>query len=133
MAESASDWGFVKLLIGLDTGVAGALIYGQEHILRVQSSRWLLAVSVLLLIVSLILSLMCAYNLVTIDSFREENDRIRRVNLGARLQPDEHRYLVGKIGEFVPMLRFAIVFFGAGVFVAFCFFLWNLPFWLTKT
>jgi hypothetical protein len=123
----ASDWGFVKLLLGLDTGLAGVLIYGQEHILRVQNSKWLLAACVLLLVISLLLSLQCARILVTVDAFREERNKLQQINPMYRFESDVQRFVSGEMAKFKQALNVAILLFGCGVVAGFCFFIWNLP------
>ena len=123
-AASVSEFDFVKLLITLDTAVAGALIYGQEHLLRVQASRWLLAVSVGLFVISIIACMSAIRALVTIDMVFSNYERMRADNV--QLPAEQRRLHEQAFPRFKVAFAIAALCFILGILLAFVFFLWNL-------
>ena len=94
MADStASEWGFTRLIIGLDTALLGLLFYGKEKILHVGSSKWLLSGCVLPLVGSLLALLLAAQFLISVDSWRELATEFRRINPSFSWNTDQEKFL----------------------------------------
>ncbi len=70
--EKASDWGFLKLLLGLNTGLIGLVIYGYDHFSKLRFSRLFLPLCLALLGWSFLLMMRCAFCLVSVDSLSDE-------------------------------------------------------------
>jgi hypothetical protein len=73
MAESASDWGFLKVLLSLNTGLIGLLIYGYEHFSNLPYGRVFVPLCLGILSSSFLLTIRAAWCLVTVDATIERN------------------------------------------------------------
>jgi hypothetical protein len=127
MSERASEWGFIKLLLSLDTGLAGLLIYGQEHIIKYRWSKIALATSVLLLLASLFYCVAAATLMLDLDPMRDEVDSMRQHYPNASMPSDMEGRFDTLWRSSRKGIRDATWLFAGGVFFAVVFVMWNLP------
>jgi hypothetical protein len=124
MSENASCWDFTKLLLGLDTAAIGAVIYGQEHMLKAASSRWLLTTSVVFFVIALWTCIRCFNHLIDLEVIQRQEAELSQADANARsalrIQANDKRK------EWWRYAAGAIYCFGLGIICAVCFFFWNL-------
>jgi hypothetical protein len=124
MSVYATEFDFLKLLIGLDTAVSGALIYGQEHLLKFPHTRWLLISAVASFILSLFVCLRAFRVTVNADMVVQNIDR--NVANWKAILPKEQLEVFEKFARVHSHhLLAAITTFQIGVILAFVFFVVN--------
>ncbi len=115
MAEHASEWGFLKLLISLDTGLIGLVIYGHEHFPKLSGARAVIPVTLALLGGSFAQAMRSARHLVNVDGMRESyGDK-------ALSNPEENR-LVREWRGYSGALKWSMWLFGLAVATSVIFF-----------
>ena len=119
-----SEFDFLKLLTGLNTAVAGALIYGYEHLLHVQRSRWLLAFSVFAFVVSLLIALRAFRAVINVDMVAQNMER--NPDWKIVLPEVQKKYFEEFPKAYRRHMLPTILFFQLGIVLAFIFFVWNL-------
>lgn len=118
MADTASDWGFLKLLLSLNTGLIGLVIYGYEHFSKLPYSRALIPMCLGILGCSFLLMMLSAWYLITVDTTLENSSdkpigELPNRDRFVRHALEHQKTLNRAIWVFTIGVLFSLVYFGA--------------------